>query len=274
MQDLLLWGALTFPQFDPVALEIGPLAIRWYALSYIVGLLGAWFYCRYLVTVSPAGLTREAIDDFLLWATLGVILGGRLGYVLFYQPGYYVHHPQEILYLWQGGMAFHGGLIGVIVAIILFERKRGVAFMSLTDIVACAAPIGLFLGRIANFINGELFGRPSDVPWAMVFPGGGPEPRHPSQLYQAGLEGLLLFLLLFILMRFGALKCRGLLSGSFLAGYGLARFIGEFFRAPDAHLGYLTGGLTMGQLLSLPMLLAGLALVVWARRNCAGDRAS
>ncbi|MGM0560384.1 MAG: prolipoprotein diacylglyceryl transferase [Pseudomonadota bacterium] len=274
MQDLLLWGALTFPQFDPVALEIGPLAIRWYALSYIVGLLGAWFYCRYLVTVSPCGLTREAIDDFLLWATLGVILGGRLGYVLFYQPGYYAHNPQEILYLWQGGMAFHGGLLGVIVAILLFERKRGVAFMSLTDIVACAAPIGLFLGRIANFINGELFGRPSDVPWAMAFPGGGPEPRHPSQLYQAGLEGLLLFILLFVLMRFGALKCRGLLSGTFLAGYGLARFIGEFFRAPDAHLGYLTGGLTMGQLLSLPMLLAGLALVFWARRNCAGNHAS
>lgn len=274
MEDLLLWGALAFPQFDPVALEIGPLAIRWYALAYIVGLVGAWLYCRHLITLTPAGLTKEAIDDFLLWATLGVVLGGRLGYVLFYQPAYYAQHPLEAFFLWQGGMAFHGGLLGVIIAIVLFERKRGVAFMSLTDIVACAAPIGLFLGRIANFINGELYGRPSDVPWAMVFPGGGPESRHPSQLYQAGLEGLLLFLVLFLMVRVGALKCRGLMSGAFLAGYGLARIVGEFFRAPDPHLGYLTGGLTMGQLLSLPMLLAGIALIFWAQYNCRAGQAS
>jgi len=262
-----VWASLTYPQIDPVAIEIGPLVVRWYALAYIVGLLGAWRYCRWLARRSPAGLKQEDVDDFLVWATLGVVLGGRLGYVLFYKAGYYLDHPLEVFALWQGGMAFHGGFLGVILAMLLFARLRKISYFGLTDIVGCATPIGLFLGRLANFINGELYGRVSDLPWAMVFPRGGPNPRHPSQLYQAALEGLLLFLLLYLLVRLGALRMRGLLSGVFLIGYGLARLVGELFRQPDAHLGFILGPITMGQLLSLPMVLAGIGLVLWARRQ-------
>ncbi len=273
LDTLLLAGlqpqlaAIAYPQIDPVALDLGFFQIRWYALSYIVGLLLAWRYARWLAVRSPSGLGKVEMDDFLVWATLGVILGGRLGYVLFYQPGYFLENPLSALAVWQGGMAFHGGLLGVIAAMWLFMRKRAGGFLHLTDIVACAAPIGLFLGRLANFINGELYGRVSDVPWAMVFPGAGAAPRHPSQLYQAGLEGLVLFVLLFVLVRAGGLRRKGYLTGWFLAGYGLARIIGELFRQPDAHLGFLFAGMTMGQLLSLPMLLGGLALIVWARRR-------
>jgi phosphatidylglycerol:prolipoprotein diacylglycerol transferase len=194
------------------------------------------------------------------------VLGGRLGYVLFYKPGFYLANPQEILMVWQGGMSFHGGLLGVAVAEIAFARRRGIPLLALTDIVAAAAPIGLFLGRIANFVNGELFGRPSELPWAMVFPHGGPLARHPSQLYEAGLEGILLFLALYVLVRLRALERSGALTGAFLIGYAVARILAELFREPDTHLGFLAGGVTMGQLLSLPLLLAGLALVIWARR--------
>lgn len=257
-------AALTFPEFDPVAIALGPLQVRWYALSYIVGLLLAWRYCRWLTARSPAAISKEAFDDFLFWAILGVVLGGRLGYVLFYAPHYFAEHPLEALMVWKGGMAFHGGLLGVVAAAFLFCRNRGIAFFGIMDIVACAAPIGLLLGRIANFINGELWGRPSDLPWAMVFPQAGPEPRHPSQLYQAGLEGILLFLALFLLMRRGGLQRYGLLSGAFLIGYALARSLGELFRQFDTDVGLILG-LTQGQLYSVPMLLVGLYLVATAK---------
>jgi len=202
-----------------------------------------------------------------VWATLGVVLGGRIGYVLFYNFAEYARHPIEALYLWHGGMSFHGGAIGVTLAIWLFARRRGVSFFAFGDIICEAIPIGLFFGRIANFINGELFGRVSDVPWAMVFPNGGPLPRHPSQLYEASCEGVLLFLLLFLAERGGARRYPGLVSGLFLAGYAVARMSGELFRQPDPQLGFLVFGTTMGQLLSIPLLLAGVALIGWARRR-------
>ncbi len=260
-------AALSFPQIDPIAISLGPFAIRWYALAYIGGLLIAWWYCRWLATRPPRDVSPEAFDDFLLWATLGIVLGGRLGYVLFYKPGFYFANPLEIVMVWQGGMSVHGGLLGVAVAEVAFARRRGISLFALTDIVACAASVGLFLGRIANFVNGELFGRQSDAPWAMVFPSDVERlPRHPSQLYEAGLEGILLFLALYVLVRLRALEVSGLLTGAFLIGYALARMAAELFREPDAHLGFLAGGVTMGQVLSLPMALAGLGLVIWAFR--------
>ena len=268
--DLSPLLTLPYPEIDPTAVQIGPVAIRWYALAYIAGLVAGWQYVKRLTPKSPdkQTLTPESIDDFLLWATLGVVLGGRLGYVIFYQPGYFLANPSQIPILWEGGMAFHGGLAGVIVAMILFAWKRGFRFFAIADLVACATPIGLFLGRIANFINGELWGRTApDVPWAMVFPGGGPVPRHPSQLYEALLEGLVLFAVLFVLQRRGSVQQVGLLSGVFLIGYGLARFTAEFFRAPDPFLGFLAFGTTMGQLLSIPMIAAGIAIVAWSRKN-------
>ncbi len=259
-------AALSFPQIDPVIFSIGPFAIRWYALAYITGLLIAWYYCRRLTARPPQRLSANAFDDFLFWATLGILLGGRLGYVLFYKPGFYLSQPLEILFIWQGGMSFHGGLLGVVAAVVFFARRRGVPIVALSDIVACAAPIGLCLGRIANFVNGELYGRPSDVPWAMVFPRGGPLARHPSQIYESLLEGLVLFLALYFLVRRGALERTGALTGAFFMGYALARMLAEVFREPDAHLGFILGGVTMGQILSLPMLLIGLGLVIWAWR--------
>lgn len=262
--------AIPFPAIDPVAIAIGPIAIRWYALAYIVGLLLGWRYCLALANRPPGLVGRRAVDDFLAWATLGVVLGGRAGYVLFYKPGYYIEHPLEALYVWHGGMSFHGGALGVTLAIWLFARARGIPFLAFADIICEAIPIGLFFGRIANFINGELFGRASDVPWAMIFPGGGPLPRHPSQLYEASAEGLLLFLLLFAAERSGARRYPGMIGGLFLAGYAVARMSGELFREPDAHLGFvrLFGvDTTMGQLLSIPLLIAGVGLIAWARRR-------
>jgi phosphatidylglycerol:prolipoprotein diacylglycerol transferase len=257
--------AIPFPAIDPVAIAVGPIAIRWYALAYIVGLLLGWRYCLVLADRPPHLVRRRDIDDFLIWATLGVVLGGRLGYVLFYNSAYYFAHPIEALYLWHGGMSFHGGALGVAVAIWLFGRVRGIPLLAFADIIAAAAPIGLFFGRIANFINGELFGRVTDVPWAVVFPAGGPPPRHPSQLYEAVCEGLLLFLLLLAAERGGLRRYPGMLTGLFLAGYAVARMSGELFRQPDAQLGFLIFGTTMGQLLSIPLLLAGIALILWAR---------
>ncbi|MCA3370312.1 MAG: prolipoprotein diacylglyceryl transferase [Roseomonas sp.] len=255
--------ALPFPMIDPVLVQIGPFAIRWYALAYIAGIVLGWRLARRLVVLGPKAATPEQVDDFVTWVTLGIILGGRFGYVIFYRPDIFLRAPWEILYLWQGGMSFHGGALGVILALYFFTRRQGLDWVAFSDRVVCVVPIGIFLGRLANFINGELWGRVSDVPWAMVFPGAGPDPRHPSQLYQAGLEGLCLFILLMVLVSRPAVRARiGVLSGVFLAGYGVARFIGEFFRQPDAHLGFLFAGATMGQMLSLPMIAAGAWLVL------------
>ncbi|WP_296990450.1 prolipoprotein diacylglyceryl transferase [Thalassospira sp. UBA1131] len=260
--------SLAFPAIDPIAISIGPIAIRWYALAYIAGLLLGWKYVVYYCTKTPNIMSKRDVDDLLFWATLGVILGGRLGYILFYNLDYYLDNPANILKVWQGGMAFHGGFMGVIVAIILFARKRNISILAVLDAAAVATPIGLFFGRIANFINGELYGRTTDVAWGFVFPNGGPEPRHPSQLYEAALEGLILFVVLFILSRKAFVRHRpGILGGTFVAGYGISRIIVEFFRQPDAQLGYLAGGITMGQVLSIPMVLAGVGCIVYALKS-------
>ena len=258
-------AALLFPDFNPVALQIGPLAIRWYALAYIVGILLSWRLLRRLVVRSPEVATTVQVDDFVSWATLGVVLGGRLGYCLFYQPTLYLSDPLSILRVWTGGMSFHGGMLGVAVALLWFCRHHRISVLGFADRLAVCAPIGLGLGRVANFVNGELWGRPAPdwLPWAMIFPRAGPVPRHPSQIYQALMEGLLLFLVLFLLSRREAIRARfGLLTGIFLIGYAVARIIGECFREPDAFLGFLWFGATMGQLLSIPMLIAGLWLVL------------
>jgi phosphatidylglycerol:prolipoprotein diacylglycerol transferase len=261
---------LLFPQINPVAVQLGPLAIRWYALAYITGLVLGWRLMRRLVRLEPVVASTLQVDDFLSWATLGVVLGGRLGYVLFYQPGRFIEAPWTIFQVWQGGMSFHGGMLGVVVALIWFTRREGISLLGFADRIAVCAPIGLFLGRVANFINGELWGRaaPADLPWAMVFPGGGDIARHPSQIYQALLEGVLLFVLLFLASRVVAVRARfGMLTGMFLVGYGCARITGEFYRQPDAFLGFLWGGATMGQLLSVPMVLAGGALIAMSLRR-------
>jgi phosphatidylglycerol:prolipoprotein diacylglycerol transferase len=255
-------NGIPFPAIDPVLIEIGPFAIRWYALAYLVGFVAGWKYTVHLVRTVPVGPTPRDMDDFLTWAVVGTILGGRLGYVLFYNSSFYLAHPLEALRIWEGGMSFHGGLLGVILAMILFARRRGFSPFAIGDVVAAAAPIGLFLGRLANFVNGELFGRVTDVPWAVIFPRGGDLPRHPSQIYEALLEGLVLFLVLFVLARRTELRRRpGIVGGAFLIGYGLCRFAVEFFREPDAQLGFLWLGATMGQLLSLPMIAVGISFV-------------
>jgi len=264
---------LMFPGFDPVLLQVGPLAIRWYALAYIGSLVLGWRIMRRLVRLSPPVATVEQTDDFLTWATLGVVLGGRLGYVLFYQPLHYLQNPLGALAVWQGGMSFHGGVLGVVAALVLYCRRERIPLLGFADRLAVVVPIGLGLGRIANFINGELWGRPAPdwLPWAMVFPVAGPEPRHPSQLYQASMEGAVLLAVLALLCRNPAVRARfGTLTGVFLVGYGIARIIGEFFRQPDAFLGFLFAGATMGQLLSLPMILAGAWLVARAQPAPAG----
>ncbi len=267
---------LVFPNFNPVALRLGPFAIRWYALAYIVGLVIGWRLLRRLVRQAPLVATPLQVDDFLSWATLGVVLGGRLGYVLFYQPGYYFTHLPMIFAVWDGGMSFHGGLIGVGVAIWWYCRRQGMNVLGFADRLAVVVPIGLLLGRIANFINGELFGRVAPKWWpgamifpraALMFPKYGLAPRFPSQLYEAFLEGLVLFIVMYSLSRRPALRLRpGFLTGCFLVGYAIARITGEFFREPDPFLGYLIFGLTMGQLLSLPLLPAGFWLI-WQSRG-------
>jgi phosphatidylglycerol:prolipoprotein diacylglycerol transferase len=243
--------------------------VRWYALAYIVGIIAGWFYARAIIASErlwggPAPLTVIDFDDFVIWITLGIILGGRTGYVLFYNLPHFIEHPLQIFELWNGGMSFHGGVAGCIVAIVVFALKRGIPMLSLGDVTAAVCPIGLFLGRCANFINGELWGRPSDVPWAMIFPNGGPIPRHPSQLYEATLEGVVLFVVLGLLVRFGALKRPGVVTGSFALGYGVARVICELFREPDVQLGFLWGGLTMGMLLCIPLMLGGIVILTYA----------
>jgi phosphatidylglycerol:prolipoprotein diacylglycerol transferase len=272
MPVLAILPVMPFPAIDPVLISIGPLAVRWYALAYIVGIIAGWFYARTLIASKrlwggSAPLTIIDFDDFVIWITLGIILGGRIGYVLFYNFGHFATHPFEIFELWNGGMSFHGGFIGCGVAIVLFALRRGVPMLSLSDVVTAVAPIGLFLGRLANFINGELWGRPSDVWWAMVFPNGGPLPRHPSQLYEATLEGLVLFVVLAVLVWLGGFRRPGLITGAFAIGYGVARIICELFREPDAQLGFLWGGLTMGMLLCVPLILVGVALLALALRR-------
>jgi phosphatidylglycerol---prolipoprotein diacylglyceryl transferase len=268
--------AIAFPVFDPVAISIGPIAIRWYALAYIGGIVLGWIYARALLKNErlwggPAPIPLVQFDDFILWVTVGIIGGGRIGYVLFYNPAFFIQHPAEIFELWKGGMSFHGGFLGCVAAVMLFCRKNDLPILSLGDITTAVAPIGIFLVRLTNFINSELWGRAADpgVPWAMVFPNGGPLPRHPSQLYEAGLEGILLFTVLTVMIRMGALKRPGLVLGSFIAIYGFARIAGELFREPDPQLGFLWGGLTMGMLLSVPMIIAGIIIVVmaWRRRT-------
>ena len=255
--------AIPFPAIDPVIISFGPLAIRWYSLAYIGGLLLGWQVLRRMVRRTPEVASLEEADDYLVWATLGVILGGRVGYVLFYNLGAYLENPLAVFALWQGGMSFHGGLLGVIVATIIFCRRRGIDLWLFADRVACVSPIGLFFGRLANFINGELFGRVTDAPWGVIFPRGGSEPRHPSQIYEACLEGVMLFAVLMWLSRNEALRRRpGFLTGVFLAGYGGARTVVEVFRQPDAHIGFLSFGSTTGQWLSAPLILAGLWLML------------
>jgi phosphatidylglycerol:prolipoprotein diacylglycerol transferase len=263
---------IPFPAFDPVLVHLGPFAIRWYALGYIFGILIGWGYARALLRAEKpwggkAPLTAIELDDFIVWVTLGIILGGRLGYVLFYNLPHFISHPLEIVQLWSGGMSFHGGFTGCVLAVMLFARKRGVPTLSLGDITCAVGTVGIFLVRITNFINGELWGRATDVPWAMVFPSGGPIPRHPSQLYEAVLEGLVLFVVLFLAIRAGALKRPGLIIGLFAVVYALARSFCEFFREPDAQLGFLWGGATMGQLLSIPLFLAGVGFIIYALRQ-------
>jgi len=271
---------INFPVFDPIAISIGPIAIRWYALAYIGGIIFGWLYARALIKSEklwggPAPISLAQIDDFILWVTLGIILGGRTGYVLFYNLPFFIEHPAEIFELWKGGMSFHGGFVGCVVAVMWFAHRNRISILSLGDITTAVGPIGVFLGRIANFINSELWGRPADpaLPWAMIFPNGGPLPRHPSQLYEAGMEGILLFTILALMIRFGALKRPGLILGSFIALYPVARITGEHFREPDPQLGFLWGGLTMGTLLSLPMVIAGIILIVWALRRERSNRA-
>lgn len=253
---------LQYPQFDPIALSIGPLAIHWYGLMYLLAFALVYGLGRYRLKRDPAAImTPKGLEDLIFYSVLGVVLGGRLGYVLFYKPDYYLQHPLEIAYLWQGGMSFHGGLIGVILVMLLFARKKGLPFLAVSDFIAPLIPLGLGAGRLGNFINGELWGRPTDVPWAMVFPQSGDGlARHPSQLYELGLEGLLLFAVLW----WYSSKPRplGRVSALFLMGYGALRFAVEFTREPDNFLGLLAGGMSMGQWLSVPMFLAGLLLFV------------
>ena len=260
--------ALVFPAIDPILIQIGPIAIRWYALAYIGGLFAGLTYIRWQVKKPPALMTQAQVEDLFLWVLGGVILGGRLGYVLFYKPVTYLANPLSIFKTWEGGMSFHGGLVGVIIAILLFARHAKVNKWYVGDHIACAVPIGLGLGRLANFINGELWGRTApDVPWAMVFPGAGDVPRHPSQLYQAFLEGLVLFVVVNLLWRNENIRRHpGILTGCFLIGYGTVRIIGELFREPDTFIGFLPGGTTMGQWLSVPMILFGLFSIWRARR--------
>lgn len=274
MTELLLpITALAFPNIDPVIVQLGPLAIHWYGLGYVVGILFGWWYAKRLLTTpklwrdGKAPFAPEIIDDLLVYAALGIVLGGRIGYILFYDFQRYLANPLDIVAIWQGGMSFHGGFLGCTLAMVFLARSRGVNVWTLFDLIAAGTPVALGLVRCANFINSELWGRPADLPWAFVFPNGGPDPRHPSQLYEALLEGLVLFVVLRILTHV-LLKLRypGFVAGAFMTGYGLARTFAEYFREPDAQIGYLAGGwLTMGMVLSLPLILVGLWMMATAK---------
>lgn len=257
---------LVHPQFDPVAISLGPIAIRWYGLMYLAAFALFFFLGRYRARRDAwRGVPHVLIDDMLFYGVLGVVIGGRLGYVWFYKPEYYLAHPLEMFAVWQGGMSFHGGFLGVLAAVWYVARKHRLEWLRVTDFIAPLIPCGLAAGRLGNFINGELYGRPSDVPWAMLFAHGGPVPRHPSQLYQFALEGLLLFALLWLYS--AKPRPAGAVSGAFLIGYGAFRFIAEYFREPDDFLGLLALGFSMGQWLSLPMLVLGAGLLAHALRK-------
>jgi phosphatidylglycerol:prolipoprotein diacylglycerol transferase len=268
---------LPFPAINPILFQWGPLAIRWYALAYIAGLIAGWALIRRVVADDRlwGGVPRpspDSIDDLLVYCAIGVIVGGRLGNVLFYDPRYYFSHPIEIFKVWEGGMAFHGGLIGAALGVALFARRYKTPLLSVFDLASLAAPIGVFLGRLANFIKPELWGRPTDVPWAIIFPGSDGLPRHPSQIYEALLEGLAIFIVLSLAARAGALRRPGLISGAFGALYGAARIFCEFYRDPDPRLEDLGHGLTMGMVLSAPLIVIGLGLIAWSLRGAAGGR--
>lgn len=260
---------MQFPNIDPIALQLGPIAIHWYALAYVVGIIIGYYYVSWIDAKQPKKFFSEkAKDDLIFYAVLGVLLGGRIGYILFYNFEFFLAHPLDALKIWQGGMSFHGGMLGVFMAYWLFARKYQLSWLHIMDYLATAAPIGLFFGRLANFVNGELYGRVTESSWGMVFPRGGPLPRHPSQLYEAGLEGIVLFIVLFIVaVPLRGLRYVGLVGGTFVMGYGLARFTVEFFREPDEQLGFLAFGATMGQLLCLPMIALGLYLVLTAKKR-------
>ncbi|MHB1246547.1 MAG: prolipoprotein diacylglyceryl transferase [Sulfuriferula sp.] len=257
---------LIHPDFNPIAISIGPLAIRWYGLMYLTAFMLVLVLGRWRIKQHPdSGWTVKNLDDVLFYGVLGTVLGGRLGYVLFYKFSYYLAHPLEIFYVWEGGMSFHGGFLGVIFAMWLFSRRSGKPWLAITDFIAPLVPLGLGAGRIGNFINGELWGRPTDVPWAMIFPAVDNVPRHPSELYEFGLEGIVLFIIVWL---FSAKpRPMGAVSGLFLIGYGTFRFLVEFTREPDDFLGLLSLGLSMGQWLSLPMIIAGIVMMTWAYRR-------
>jgi phosphatidylglycerol:prolipoprotein diacylglycerol transferase len=258
---------LVIPGFTLAGLELGPFALRFYSLAYIAAIVFGWWQIGRMLKLPQPVMTSEQLDDFITWVTIGIIAGGRLGYVLFYNPAQYLADPLAIIRLWDGGMSFHGGCAGVILACLLYGRSTGVPGLRILDAVAVVTPLGLFCGRLANFVNGELWGRATGSRWGIIFPGAGPEPRHPSQLYEAALEGVLLFIVLqWLHWRTGARLRPGLLSGVFGIGYGLSRFTVEYFREPDAQLGLLATGLTMGQTLTLPLILAGLWLI-WRARS-------
>ncbi|SEA45616.1 prolipoprotein diacylglyceryl transferase [Alkalimonas amylolytica] len=263
---------LSFPNIDPVAISIGPLAIHWYGLMYLVAFALAWWLANRAAAQPGSGWTSQQVSDLLFYGFLGVILGGRIGYVLFYQFDSFLDDPLYLVKIWTGGMSFHGGLLGVLATMAWFSRKYQKDFLALGDFAAPLIPLGLAAGRIGNFINAELWGRVTEVPWGMVFPGAGPLPRHPSQLYHVALEGILLFVIILLVRHFKPAK--GTLGGVFLLGYGVARFIVEFFREPDAHLGVLSLGMTMGQWLCLPMILAGLALIAYCQLRQPGSDTS
>lgn len=280
METLQSASGLAFPNIDPIIFSIGPFAVHWYGLGYVIGIMFAWWYGKKLLRNHRLWANNQppmqpiALDDFVIWAALGVVIGGRLGYVLFYNPAYYFSNPLAIPAVWDGGMSFHGGILGTTIAMIWFARSRGIKVWSMFDVVAAGVPVGLGVVRVANFINDELWGRVSDVAWAVRFPNGGGLPRHPSQLYEAFLEGFVLFFVLFLLVWVGKkLKAPGFIAGTFVLGYGLSRIIVEFFREPDAQLGYLFGGwLTMGMILSLPMVLIGL-WAMWRANRAAAKHA-
>ncbi len=253
---------ITFPQIDPVIFSLGPVSLRWYGLMYLIAFGLAWFLANRAAKKPGSGWTEQQVSDLLFIGFLGVILGGRIGYVLFYQFELFLAEPLYLFKIWTGGMSFHGGLLGVLLAMAWFAKRNKKAYLVLGDFVAPLIPLGLAAGRLGNFINAELWGRPTDVPWAVLFPGAGPLPRHPSQLYEFALEGIVLFALIMLYRRFN--PPAGSLGGLFLAGYGSARFFVEFYREPDAHLGLLSAGMSMGQWLSLPMIIVGIGLIIYA----------